>query len=259
LPAGVISWECAGIRTSAYSPGQDLQVSVDVRNSGHGSATAVATVAVYWADPTVGFAKPSFFGVATVAAPTMRDPMAPGFVSAQVSGVIPATAPDHICLLASVTHSLDQAKPVADPIGDRHWAQRNLFAVTAKSTPTIVPFVAANPFDAENVFDMRARILERHALELFALRQKLETREMQPRLQLLDGSGRPVTDRAREAHTRVTLGPHGRRRYALVIELDQHLVSHQLTAFEVVLYQGRDLQRPVGSLGIVVRADDAEM
>jgi hypothetical protein len=255
LPAGVISWECAGIRTSAYLPGQELQVTVDVRNSGHGSATVIATVVVYWADPTVGFAKPSFFGVATVAAPTMRDETLPGFVSAKLSSVIPATAPDHICLLARVSHSLDQAQPVADPIGDRHWAQRNLFAVNAKSSPTIVPFVVANPFDTEDLFEMRARTLGRHELELFALREKFEPAEVQFKIQLLDGMGRPLTDRVGEAHAQLTLGPHGRRRYALLIESNQRLASHQLTVLEVVLYQGKDLQRAVGSLGMVVRGD----
>src|SRR5262245_30678142 len=53
LTAGVISWECPGIHASPYLPGDQLQVTVDVRNSGHGSATAITTVVVYWADPTV--------------------------------------------------------------------------------------------------------------------------------------------------------------------------------------------------------------
>jgi hypothetical protein len=259
LPADVTSWECPGIQTSPYLPGQDLQVVVDVRNSGQGSATVIATVVVYWADPTVGFAKPTFFGATTVAAPTMRDPMVPGFVSATLSGVIPAMAPDHICLLAYVTHSLDQAKPVPNPIGDRHWAQRNLFAVSAKISPIIVPFTAGNPFDTEGLFELRVRTLDRRALELLALRMKFEPSEAQPRLQLTDGLGRPVTDRARDAQTRLALSPHGRRRYSVMIELDQQLAPHQLTALEVVLYQSKDKQRPVGSLGIVVRGDDSEM
>jgi hypothetical protein len=258
LPAGVISWECPGIHASPYLPGQELQVTVGVRNSGHGSATVVATVVVYWADPTVGFAKPSFFGATTVAVPTMRDPMAPGFVSATLSGVIPATAPNHICLLAYVTHSLDQAKAAADPVGDRHWAQHNLVAVSTTISPMIVPFVAANPFDTEGLFELRVRALDRRALELFALRMKFEPSEAQPRLQLVDGLGRPVTDRTSEAQTQLALGPHGRRRYSLMLELDQRLAPHQLTAIEVVLYQSKDQQRPVGSLGIVVRGDDSE-
>ena len=258
LPTGVISWECPGIHASPYTPGQKLQVTVDVRNSGHGSATVVATVVVYWAVPTVGFAKPLFFGAATVAAPTMRNPMVPGFVSTTMSGVIPATAPNHICLLAYVTHSLDQAKATADPIGDRHWAQRNLVVVSAKTSPMIVPFVAANPFDTEDLFELQVRALDRRSLELLALRMKYEPSEVRPRLQLVDGLGRHVTDRTSEARLRLALGSNGRRQYSLILELDRRLAPHQLTALEVVLYQSTDQQRQVGSLGIVVRGYDSE-
>src|SRR5215213_4651224 len=253
LPTGVISWECPGIQTTPYLPGQELQVTVDVRNSGQGSATAIATVVVYWAVPTVGFAKPSFFGATTVAAPTMRDPMVPGFASATMSGVIPVTAPNHICLLAYVTHSLDKANPVADPIGDRHWAQRNLIAVSTKTSPIIIPFFAANPFDTEELFELRVRALDRRTLELFALRMKFEPGEVQPRLRLVDGLARPMTDQTSEARLRLALGSHRQRQYSLMLDLDRQLAPYQLTAIEVVLYQSKNRERPVGSLGIVVR------
>jgi hypothetical protein len=237
-------------------PGQDLQVTVDVRNSGLGSATVVATVLVYWADPTVGFAKPSFFGATTVAAPTMRDPMVPGFVSATLNGVIPASAPNHVCLLVCVTHSLDVAKAAADPIGDRHWAQRNLFTVATKLSPIIVSFLVANPFETQDMFDLQARTLNLRELELFAMRMKFEPSEIQPRMQLLDDQGRPVSDLGREAQTRLALGPHGRRRYSMVLHVEQHMPAHQLTAVEVILYQNKDQRRAVGSLGIVIFGDD---
>src|SRR5262249_38228589 len=126
LPGGTISWDCQAIHASPYTPGTVLNVRVDVRNSGPGNATAIPTVIVYWSDPTVGFAHPLFLGATTVAAPPMRDRFQPGFVTtAVISGTIPAGAPDHICLLAVVTHGLDKAGSVPDPINDRHWAQRN--------------------------------------------------------------------------------------------------------------------------------------
>jgi hypothetical protein len=256
LPAGVTSWDCPGIHTTVYVPGQDLQVTVDVRNSGLGSATVVATVLVYWADPTVGFAKPSFFGATTVAAPTMRDPMVPGFVSATLNGVIPASAPNHVCLLVCVTHSLDVAKAAADPIGDRHWAQRNLLSVATKLSPIIVSFLVANPFETQDMFDLQARTLNLRELELFAMRMKFEPSESQPRMQLLDDQGRPVSDLGREAQTRLALSPHGRRRYSMVLHVEQHMPAHQLTAVEVILYQNKDQRRAVGSLGIVIFGDD---
>jgi hypothetical protein len=258
LPAGVISWDCPGIHTTPYVPGQDLQVKVDVRNSGLGSATVVATVLVYWADPTVGFAHPTFFGATTVAAPTIRDPMVPGFVSATLNGVIPASAPNHVCLLVCVTHSLDVANAAADPIGDRHWAQRNLFTVTTKLSPIIVSFLVANPFETQDMFDLQVRTLDLRELELFAMRMKFEPSEIQPRMQLLDDKGRPVSDLGREAQARLALGPHGRRRYSIVLHVEQHLPAHQLTAVEVILYQNKDQQRAVGSLGIVIFGDDVQ-
>jgi hypothetical protein len=257
LPAGVISWDCPGIHTTPYVPGQDLQVTVDVRNSGLGSATVVATVLVYWADPTVGFAHPTFFGATTVPAPTMRDPMVPGFVSATLNGVIPASAPNHVCLLVCVTHSLDVASTAADPIGQRHWAQRNLFAVNTKLDPIIFSFLVANPFETQDIFDLHARTLNLHELELFATRMKFEPSEIQPRMQLLDDQGRPVSDLGREAQERLALSPHGRRRYSMVLHVEQHLPAHQLTAVEVILYQNKDQQRAVGSLGIVIFGTDA--
>jgi hypothetical protein len=135
-PLGVVSWECPGIHAGPFSPGANLDVTVDVRNSGGGSATAIVTLVVYWAIPTVGFSKPTVFGATTVAVPPMRDPSVPGFVSASFSGVIPASAPDHICLLAVATHALDAAGTVVDPVNDRHWAQHNLLAVTPRAIPS---------------------------------------------------------------------------------------------------------------------------
>src|SRR5690242_19966444 len=46
-PSGVISWDCDAIHATPYRPGSVLEVSVDVRNSGPGNATAVTTVIVY--------------------------------------------------------------------------------------------------------------------------------------------------------------------------------------------------------------------
>jgi hypothetical protein len=150
------------------------------------------------------------------------------------------------------------AGAAADPIGDRHWAQRNLFAVTTKIHPIIVPFVAANPFDAEDMFELRVRTLDLRELELFALRRKFEPGEIQPRMQLLDGQGRAVSDLGKEAQTRFALGPKSRRRYSMVLRLDRHLPPHQGSAVDVVLYQSKDQQRAVGSLGIAVFGDNVD-
>jgi hypothetical protein len=151
-------------------------------------------------------------GATSLAAPPIRDPLMPGFVSTTLTAVIPATAPNHICLLACVTHSFDQAKPTANPFYDRHWAQRNLFSVSVKNQPMIVPFFAANPLDVGGLFDLQVRSLDRRTLELFAKRMELESSEVQPRLMLLDEVDRPLTDWVKEAQVRLELGPGDRER-----------------------------------------------
>jgi hypothetical protein len=102
------------------------------------------------------------------------------------------------------------------------------------------------------------RTLDRRQLELFAMRMKFEPSEIEPRMQLLDGQGRPVSEPGREVQARVALGPHGRRRFSMVIHVEQHLPAHQLTAVEVILYQDKDQQRAVGSLGIVIFGDEVD-
>jgi hypothetical protein len=254
LPGDVISWECPGITTSPYEPGEPLDVTVDVRNAGHGNAAVVATVVVYWADPTVGFSHPTFLGAATV-------PVRPrgGFATTPtIRGLIPATAPNHVCLLAMVTHSLDLAKPVPDPINDRHWAQRNLVAAAAKQGgPLILPFFAANPFRTEEMFEVRVRALDRRRLELVALRNKVEPAEGQARVQLLDDRGRPLTDMGNEAVARLALGPQKRRGYSLRLQVDA-LPAHQVTAVEAELHVMRDPSQLVGSLGFVIEGGETD-
>ncbi len=259
LPGNVTSWDCHGIHASPYKPGNALQVSVDVRNSGPGNATAVATVVVYWANPTIGFAKPTFFGATSVAVPPFRDPFQPIFVTTPtLTAVIPATAPNHICLLALVTHSLDKAGTVADPMGDRHWAQRNLTAASANAKqPLNFPFLIANPFATEEKFELRIHVLGGPALELVALRMRAEPSEAWPHFQLVDERGKPVTDWASEASTGLALGSHQGRKYSLMLKVGP-LPSHQVAAIEAVLYLTKERQAPVGSLGIVVGGPDIE-
>jgi hypothetical protein len=255
LPSDIISWECPGIQPTPYIPGEPLQVTVDVRNSGPGSATALATVLVYWADPTVGFAHPTLFGVGSVAAPPMRNPSVSGFVSTTIIGTIPAAAPAHVCLLACVTHSLDLAPTILDPIGDRHWAQHNIIAVSTKISPIIFTFTVANAFRREDQFQLVVRPLARQVLDLFALRHKFEPAVNHARLHLADPFSRPVTEADTEVHTTLALPAGSSRRYSLAIELERPLGPHELAVFEILLLGSRNDQHPAGSLGIVIRGD----
>jgi hypothetical protein len=173
-------------------------------------------------------------------------------VSATVSAVIPSAAPNHICLLACVTHSLDLAGTAPDPINDRHWAQHNLIAVSPKIYPVIIPFIAANPFATQHIFALRVRALDRRSLEALALRMNFEPGEGQMRLRLIDGLGNSISDHSNDAEISIALAPHGRHRYALRLEVEPSPSSHQIVAVEALLYLGTDRQRVVGSLGIVV-------
>ncbi|RPJ42866.1 MAG: hypothetical protein EHM21_12260, partial [Chloroflexi bacterium] len=69
LPASIISYDCKSIKAGPYSPGSPLSVTVDIGNAGKGNQSALATVMVYWGDPTVGFVKPALLGVSLVPVP----------------------------------------------------------------------------------------------------------------------------------------------------------------------------------------------
>jgi hypothetical protein len=134
---------CGGIHTSTYQPGQVLEVTVNVRNFGGSNSPSLAQVTVWWADPTLGFLiKPeNLIGFRTVAVP----PRGGAATTTLMAKQIPAAAPDHICLLARVSHQLDTAAPLPDPVNDRHWAQRNLAVVKASAgTPAVLPFFVSN-------------------------------------------------------------------------------------------------------------------
>jgi hypothetical protein len=251
LPGNVISWLCPGIHASPYTPGEQLDVQVEVRNSGAGSATALATVLVYWADPTVGFAKPTLLGAASVAVQSRGGRATTG----TISGVVPATAPNHICLLCVVTHSLDKAGKTADPVGDRHWAQRNLVAVGATpGTPEILPFMAANPFEYGAGFRLSVQMLEFDLLRPLARRLGREPTDMGVRVRLLDERG-SVIGKDPRAETYFNLEAGARRLFNVAVEPLGELESGQIAAVEAVLF-ANELEHPVGSLGIVLH--DAE-
>src|SRR4051794_92487 len=46
LPESVVSYACAAVHVGPYVPGEPLEVSVDVHNSGGGNSDQIATVAV---------------------------------------------------------------------------------------------------------------------------------------------------------------------------------------------------------------------
>jgi hypothetical protein len=256
LPAAVVSYACESIHAGAYAPGQPLDVAVTVRNSGGGNSAAIATVVVYWADPTVGFAKPTFFAASVVAVRPGRS--TPSSVTTPtMTATIPATAPAHICLVVVVSHPQDRAGTTCDPINDRHWAQRNLQAVQAGvGAPMILPLTAANPFRTKKVFELRIGPADERRAELVA--QEFETRpgDVRARVRILDAEGAALTDSAERVQTSFELGPLGKRPLQLMIELDNEVRPGQSSALEAELHDTHKQGLLTGSLGIVLLSPD---
>src|SRR5680860_332970 len=151
LPSNVTWYLCPSINASAYRPGERLEVSVTVGNHGGANTPSIAQVTVWWAEPSTGFVvgPDKVIGYATVPV----DPRGGLATTAVMSKTIPSTAPDHICLLARVSHQYDRAGITVDPVNDRHWAQRNLAAVTPPpGVPLVFPFLIGNPLAEEDEF-----------------------------------------------------------------------------------------------------------
>jgi hypothetical protein len=252
LPSAVVSYACESIHASPYTPGQPLDVTVDVRNSGGGNSAAIATVVVYWAVPTVGFAKPNFFGATAVDVPPNRN--SPDMATTKtLTGVIPASAPDHICLLACVSHAQDRAGTTCDPVSDRHWAQRNLLAVAAgPGAPVLIPIMVANPIDAAMALELHVGPVDARRGQRVAQETQTEFSDQRARVRLLDEQGGPVSDEGVRIQAAMDLGPLAERSYQLLIELDADLGQGRSTAVEAELLTNDDERRVVGSLGVAL-------
>jgi hypothetical protein len=254
LPSSVVFYLCESIQASDYTPGQDLHVSVAVRNSGGGNSASIATVVVYWADPTAGFAKLNFFGATTVA-------VLPDRVTGKtettptMTAKIPADAPDHICLLAIVSHPQDKAGTAYDPIGDRHWAQRNLTSVAvAPGAPVIVPFKLANPFAHEAELDLQIAPADRGRAVIVAGRLGLENANTQPTLRLLDENGAELTEAGQSIARRFDLKARDQLALQVMIDLSEPIASGTAGTVEaLVMYPAAEQEgRTVGALGIAL-------
>ncbi len=252
LPASVIGYLCPSIHTSPYAPGTDLTVTVDVRNFGDGNSPSLARVTVWWADPSTGFvADPTrLIGVDVVPVPPRGEALG---TTRPITKHIPASAPDHVCLLASVSHQLDLANTTTpNPAGDRHWAQRNLSVVPAVSElPIVVTFMVGNPFDEEAEFTVMARAVREEHYRQLAYAVDAEPIRVDARLSLGE---RGDYGREPQAEQRIQLRGREQRPMQLRVELGAVPQSGQFAGIEIVQARGQD--RPVGSLGVVLRGRD---
>lgn len=252
LPPSVISYACDGIHAGVYVPGQNLDVSVDIRNSGGGNSPAIMTVTVYWADPTVGFATPNFFSATAVAA-APNPGAAVSVTTAKMTAVIPAGAPPHVCLVVSVSHPQDKAGTVCNPVSDRHWAQRNLItAQAAVGAPTIMSFNVANPFASAKEFALEIGPAdERHAAKLAGM---FQTQPSSPSamLRLLNAEGAAVSPVGRQTLAKIQLGPLEQRPFQLFVDVTDDIPAGHSMALEAQLLDLSQDRRPVGSLGVIL-------
>lgn len=253
LPSEVVYYACESIHTSAYTPGQPLDVTVDVRNSGGGNSAAIATVVVYWADPTVGFAHPTFFAAASVPVPPSGRISPTSVPTPTMTATIPATAPDHICLVVVVSHPQDRAPTACDPINDRHWAQRNLQVVPAAvGAPAIFPVMVANPFNVGQPFALQIGPADERRALLVAREFQTQPSSVEARMRLLDAHGAPVSGDGQRIGMSVELGPLEQRQFQLMIEIDSDVPTGHSATVEVELFDQTDQRRLVGSLGVVL-------
>jgi hypothetical protein len=248
----VVSYACSAIHVGPYVPGDPLEVSVDVHNSGGGDSDVIATVVVYWADPTVGFAKPNFLAATTVTVPP--NPISPASATTKkMMPVIPATAPEHACLVVYVSHPYDKAGTVCDPINDRHWAQRNLVAAhAAVGAPVIMPLTAANPFAQGGNFEVSLGPADERRAQIVAREFQTEPGDVPVRLRLLNEDGTAASEEGRLVRVPVQLGALERRRFQIMIEFDSDLPAGRSTSVEAFLLDISRDRRPVGSLGVIL-------
>jgi hypothetical protein len=250
----VISYLCPGIRSSPYTPGSDLTAEVDITNAGGGNTTSLAVVTVWWDIPGTVFGQLSasnMIGARLVAVP----PRGGKSTTALMTKTIPVTAPDHICLLARVSHPLDVAGPLPDPVNDRHWAQRNLVSTTvADGGPAEITFWVGNPFEREAAFSVRARaVLENDLQQLARAIRREPILSADAKLQIYDARqrGNRETEPTREVRQNVTLAGGERRPLQFRVTNGGRVGAGQFAAYEIFQYGGHE-NRLLGSVGIVI-------
>ncbi|MEU0501927.1 hypothetical protein [Nocardia sp. NPDC005998] len=246
VPANKAVWYlCESIHASPYQPGQQLDVTVDIANYGGANTPSIAQVTVWWSDPTAGFVvgPDNLIGYRTVDVP----PRGGRNTTLVMSKVIPPSAPNHICLLARVSHQYDRAGVVVDPVNDRHWAQRNLVAAAAQpGVPVVLPFLVGNPFQETTEFLVLAKQVREAHFE--ALANAVGGQPIFAEAQLTvsdreDGRG--------EDRLRLTLEPGEQRRLYVSIGLANRIDRGQFAPFEVSQQREGD-ETPAGGLGFII-------
>lgn len=245
LPGNIVWYLCPGIHASPYIPGQRLDVTVDVRNYGGGNSPQQAQVTLWWAEPSTGFVvDPSrLIGFQMIAVP----PRGGQATTTTMSKIMPTSAPPHICLLARVSHQYDRAGTVVDPVGDRHWAQRNLSVVAAQpGVPMQFFFLAGNPFLKETEFVVSARAASEQLFRALADEVRGQPVFVEAGLTIGERDGEEGEE------LRVRLRPGESRELLLTARLASEIGPEEFAAFELTQRADRR-EAPVGGVGVVIK------
>lgn len=263
LSSSVVWWLCPSIVVNGqpgknvFQRGVPTSVTVDVANWGAGTVAAPVQVQVWWADPSTGFTTKTMLGQGVVIVPTgggvRRSPA--------IVGIIPTSAPPHVCLLAYVSSPLDVVTPGSpiNPVNDRRWAQLNIAEITTTVGQKFQFMVwAGNPLGRAATFDVAVQPLSREALPTLQRVRRAETvRTDRTSIQLFEGQ-RGDEDAARHgergARRQVTIEPGQRRAMHVVGELPADIEPGTSVAFEIV-QSGRgedDQARVYGAVGLIV-------
>ncbi|MFJ1755524.1 hypothetical protein [Kitasatospora sp. NPDC088134] len=249
VPPEVCWYLCSGIQPlTAFRPGAELTVQVTVGNWQGGNSESIAYLGLWWSPPVSGPLVPDadkFLGFTTVEVP----PHGGQAVSDPLTGLVPANAGDHVCLLAKVWHPLDPpGTNIADPVNDRHWAQHNLVALPSGGTGTL-PFLASNPLPEPVDCLIGVGPVPPSRRGAFRLDGDPQPVEAEARLLVLtDRDGRELARHEGELSCVLTLDGGERRPLEVTIDPGP-VVAGTFAPFEIVQYRSGG-EVPVGGIGI---------
>jgi len=265
LNSSIVWWLCPSIIVKGqpgknqFQRGAPTSVTVDVANWGAGTLAAPVLVQLWWADPSTGFTTKTLFGQSVVIVPTgggvRRSP--------PIVGVIPTSAPPHVCLLAHASSPLDVGTPGApiNPVNDRRWAQLNV-AEVATTVGQLFQFMVwtGNPLRRATTFDVAVRPVLREALPaLERARRTSIVRTDRTSIQLFErrrGEDGAASRVERGDRHEVTLEPGERRAVHVAGELPADIEPGASVAFEIVQSAGGGNDEPLvyGAVGLIVTA-----
>jgi hypothetical protein len=240
LPAKACWYLSPGIHASPYTPGEQLDVTVDVANYGGANTISQAQVTVWWSDPAAGFVVGPDKVIGYDSVPVQgRGGIG---TTKKLSKVIPASAPNHICLLARVSHQYDRAGVAVAPGSDRHWAQRNITSVAASpGVPAMFEFLVGNPLLDEAEFLLSAEPASEERLRTLSEQLPGDFMFTDAEISLNDDGPR----------TRIALAPGEQTTVRGVVNLAGPIEREHYMPIEIALRHGED-GPIVGGIGLLI-------